>query len=141
MSDHLAIGSPDTQDVVITIPQAMVAGWFAEGDLAGDPPGGWYDLYAYTVGRKPGDWLKPGARVYVAFYGRIRGYAPLVAVDPWDARRWALVRAGDAVACTIPDDVPGFRGIRRRWWDRSQEIAFPDWKTAGVPDRITSRLT
>jgi hypothetical protein len=123
-------------DVVITIPQGMVAQWFAEGDLAGDPPGGLYDTYAYTIGRKPGDWVKPGCRVYVVFYGAVRGWAPLTGLEPWDQTRWALLRQRGAVACTIPERVPGFRGIRRRWWDRDSEIDFPDWKTDGIPDSI-----
>lgn len=29
--------------------------------------------------------------------------------------------------------VIGFQGWRRRWWQRENEIPFPDWKTKGVP--------
>lgn len=119
-------------DVVITVPQGLWASWLAEGELPESPGVGMYETYAYTIGRRPGDWVKPGCRVYVCAFGRLRGYAPLVAVEPWDDRRWALMRRGGAVACTIDTEIPGFRGIRRRWWDRADERPFPDWQTAGV---------
>ena len=32
-------------------------------------------------------------------------------------------------ACTIDEPISGFRGLRKRWWDRSIERPFPDWRT------------
>ena len=37
---------------------------------------------------------------------------------------------GGAVAVTIPERVTGFRGWRRRWWERDAEVPFPGWRTA-----------
>jgi len=47
--------------------------------------------------------------------------------------RWCICREAGAVAVTIENPVPGFRGWRRRWWQREQEKLFIDWKTKGVP--------
>jgi hypothetical protein len=38
------------------------------------------------------------------------------------------VRKGNAVACTIDEPIPGFRGLRKRWWSRDIEKPFPNWK-------------
>lgn len=127
--------APATDDLVITVPKGMWAGWLAEGDLAGEVPGsGMYDEYHYVVGRKPGAWIKPGARVYVVAHGRLRGYALLDSVQRWDERSWSLVRVAGAVACTIEEPIPGFRGIRHAesMFSRESLIAFPDWQTADV---------
>ena len=132
IEDLRPIADPDNGDLVITVPQGMWAAWLSEGELPENPGVGAYDEYHYTIGRRPGEWVKPGARVYVVAFGRLRGYAPLVSVEPWDAKRWSLVRKGGAVACTIPVEIPGFRGIRRRFWDRALETPFPDYQTAGV---------
>lgn len=40
----------------------------------------------------------------------------------------AIVRKGNAVACTIDEPIPGFRGLRKRWWSRDIEKPFPNWK-------------
>jgi hypothetical protein len=29
----------------------------------------------------------------------------------------------------VDEQVPGFMGFRYRWWDRSIEVPFPDWRT------------
>jgi hypothetical protein len=63
------------------------------------------------------------------FNGRLRGFAPLVRIQHEGGRRYSLVRAGGAVAVTIAERIPGFRGFRYRWWDRSLERPFPDWRT------------
>lgn len=43
-----------------------------------------------------------------------------------------MTRQGGAVAVTIKEPIPGFRGLRVRWWPREAEHPFPDWKTAGI---------
>lgn len=120
-------------DVVVTVPKDRWADWIDEGDLPGDPWGkgdaglaGWYDFYLGG----PLPQINPGERVYIVAHGRLRGYAPLVRVDRGER---SLVRQGGAVALTIPEPILGFRGWRYCWWDRSQEIPFPDWQTEGVP--------
>ena len=116
-------------DVVVTVPKDRWADWISEGDLPGQIWGsgdagsdGWYDFY---LGGPLPD-IKPGDRVYIVAHGRLRGYAPLVRVD---RRERSLVRQGGAVAVTIPEPIRGFQGWRYRWWDRSAEVAFPDWQT------------
>lgn len=130
-------------DVVVTVPKGRWAEWLDEGDLAYSDesmmPAGWAGDYEYgfNVGTaRPR--VSSGDRVYVVAYGRLRGYSTLEALEetgrfgdlrPGNA---ALVRRGAAVACTIPSAVPGFQGVRYRWWRRSQEIPYADWKTDGV---------
>lgn len=88
--------------------------------------------WAFTVGGgRPG--IEPGERVYVIAHGRLRGYAPLVRVHSL-GNRHDLIRCAGAVAVTIPPDSPvaptlkGFQGWRYRWWRRSIEVPFPDWR-------------
>lgn len=45
-------------------------------------------------------------------------------------RGYGLIRRGGAVAVTIPQQIPGFRGFRYCWWDRALEVPFPEWRTA-----------
>ncbi len=113
-------------DLAVTVPQLFgLDAWICEGQLPGEPPD--EEEYAFTIGwRKP--CIEPGERVYVTYNGKLRGYAPLVCLDEWD-RRYAIVRAGGAVAVTIPERIPGFRGFRYRWWPRKDEVPFPDWMT------------
>ena len=63
--------------------------------------------------------------MYVVHNGRLIGYAPLVSVRATVSsngrRRTELIRAGGAVAVTIPEEIRGFRGFRYRWWDREDE--------------------
>ena len=40
-----------------------------------------------------------------------------------------ICRRGGAVACTIDEPIPGFRGLRKRWWRIEDERPFPDWRT------------
>ena len=120
-------------DLVVTVPKDIWADWLAEGDIPGQPPGGAFDAYDFTCARAsdPRPPIEPGERVYVVAHGRLRGYAPLVEVTRVDGK-WSLVRAGGAVAVTIPEPVRGFRGWKVRAWDRAIEQPFPDWTWAGV---------
>jgi len=130
-------------DVVVTVPKAFthpaapgkkgLLAWIAEGDAAGDPDTGLLWEYS-TYGASPK--ILSGERVYIVCENRLRGYAPLVDLRfyPRYGRSApqgtvVFVRRGGAVAVTIPDKVVGFRGWKYRWWDRSVEIPFPDWKT------------
>jgi len=120
-------------DLVGTCPKGFWEEWIAEGDAAGEPytgeEWGWYtrDRMAATI--------KPGDRFYVVAHGKLRGWAPVTRVQGpengnQDQSGWIICRRGDAVACTVPFPIPGFRGLRRVWWKREQEIPFPDWKVA-----------
>lgn len=117
-------------DLVGTCPKDFWLEWIAEGDAAGDAytgeEWGWYTRDSLALQAKPGD------RFYVVAHGLLRGWAPVTRVhDGGDS--FIICRRGDAVACTIDAPAPGFRGLRTRWWDREQEKAFPDWKSAGLP--------
>ncbi len=109
-------------DLVVTVPKERWDRWLAEGDLPGEPWTG--REHRFWIGwRKPGPW-RAGDRVYVVARGRVRGYAPLVRVEREPVRGYGLVRGGGAVAVTIPQEVRGFRGVRARWWNRSEEIPW-----------------
>jgi len=101
-------------DLVGTCPKDFWEEWIAEGDAAGEPVSGeewgWFTRHSYR------SLIKPGERFYVVAHGRLRGYAPVTAI-------W-----GGAVACTIEEPIPGFRGLRKRWWDRAAERPFENWK-------------
>lgn len=135
-------------DVVVTISQSVWLSWLAEGDLPGESQTNEWALYYGTGGgrRKPSppSNLRPGDRVYVIAWGVLRGYAPLLRIED-TTHGYALVRGADAVACTVPDPdrnigmalvMPGFQGVRYRWWERDDEVPFPDWQTRGLPRRI-----
>lgn len=123
-------------DLVVTLPLSFryggkkgLAAWIAEGDAAGDPTTG--EEYCFSVGgARPN--ISVGDRVYIVHARRLRGYAPLVELARAGPHYWNLWRAGGAVAVTVPEEIPGFRGWRYRWWDRAIEVPFPDWKSAGV---------
>jgi len=123
-------------DLVGTCPKDFWQEWIAEGDAAGLPESGeewgWYTRDRLALTTRPGD------RFYVVAHGLLRGWAPVVRVhDSGDS--FIICRKGNAVACTIADPIPGFRGLRTRWWNRVDEQPFPDWQTAGVgvkPARI-----
>lgn len=113
-------------DLVGTCPKTFWQEWIAEGDAAGSPETGeewgWYtrDRLARTA--------QPGDRFYVVAHGKLRGYAPIVRIhDAGDS--FVICRRGNAVACTIEQPVPGFRGLRTRWWDRGDERPFPEWQS------------
>lgn len=114
-------------DLVGTCPKGFWEEWIAEGDAAGEPPTGeewgWYtrDRLAQTI--------KPGDRFYVVAHGKLRGWAPVVRVTRDMGGGYVICRRGHAVACTLPTPIPGFRGLRTRWWDRNDEQPFPNWRT------------
>ena len=109
-------------DLVGTCPKTFWKEWLAEGDLAGEPWSG-IDWGWYT--RSPlRRLIKPGDRFYVVAHGKLRGYAPVAAVTSG-----SIIRRSSAVAVTIAEPIPGFRGLRRRWWNYKEEVPFPDWKT------------
>jgi hypothetical protein len=115
-------------DVVVTVPLSFGLDiWIAEGDAAGEPWSG-QEWDFYLGGSPPA--IMPGERVYVAYGGKLRGYAPLVRIDQTGPYRYSLVRHGGAVAVTIPEPIRGFRGFRFRWWDTAAELPFPDWRKA-----------
>ncbi len=114
-------------DVVVTVPKGVWQEWLEEGDLPGEPWSGnlsFFNLY----GGKPR--IQPGERVYVVAHGKLRGYAPLIALvcDP-RSPEFALIRHGDAVAVTIQTPIRGFRGWRYRTWQYEDERPFPEWRT------------
>lgn len=117
-------------DLVGTCPKWFWEEWLAEGDCAGEPDSGhqyeWQTRHA-AIGQ-----IDPGDRFYVVAHGRLRGYAIVtsVGVSFNDSDYGAIVREGGAIACTIDEPIKGFRGLRKRWWDRSQERPFPEWQIA-----------
>lgn len=112
-------------DVVVTVPKALWSDWIAEGDLPGEKPQ--YESH-FWLNELPD--IKPGERVYVVAHGRLRGYAPLVRTEDCcrlRPTRSCLLREGGAQAVTIDEPIRGFQGFRYRWWNRSDEVPFPDW--------------
>lgn len=119
-------------DVVVTVPKNFEYGglvgleaWIKEGDAVGAEWSG-EDWHFYLGGQPPR--ISKGERVYIVNNGKLRGYAPLVAVERY-GNSYALVRRGGAVAITIDEPIQGFRGFRYRWWEYEQERPFPDWQT------------
>lgn len=108
-------------DLVGTCPKWFWEEWIAEGDAAGEPETGeewgWYTRHSFR------SLILPGDRFYVVAHGKLRGFAPVTAV-----RGGAICRKGSGVACTIAEPVPGFRGLRKRWWPREAEVPFPEWR-------------
>lgn len=126
-------------DIVVTVPKTFrhvaapdakgLAAWCAEGDCAGAEWSG--ELWGFTVAGPRPD-IRKGDRVYIVCEDLLRGYAPLVDLVQLGDRYWELVRGGGAVGVTLPQKVVGFRGWRRRWWEREAEIPFPNWRTATI---------
>jgi hypothetical protein len=115
-------------DLVVTVPQYLWAQWVLEGDPAGTYWSG--TEWAYRVANKPP--IQTGDRLYVVAWKRLRGYAPVTRVFETNGG-WAICREGRAVACTIGGtDIVGFRGYQKRWWNRDEEMPFPDWVTASI---------
>ena len=116
-------------DLVGTCPKDFWEEWIAEGDAAGEPETGeewgWYTRHSLVAKIKPGD------RFYVVAHGKLRGWAPVTRVKTSYGQGGMIGRMGGAVAVTIPEIIPGFRGLRERWWNREDETPFPDWKERG----------
>lgn len=110
-------------DIVVTLPQGTLPEWAAEGDLPDEPWDG-KTYYVWTIGRII-PRIDVGERVYVIYQRHLIGYAPLVRIAQVAPQRFGLIRAGGAVAVTIPQEVKGFQGYRYRWWDRSEEYSIP----------------
>lgn len=114
-------------DLVGTCPKGFWEEWIAEGDPAGAPESGeewgWFTEHSYRSLIRPGSLITI-ERFYVVAHGKLRGWAPVTGM--WGG---AIVRKGGAVACTIDEPIPGFRGLRKRWWDRAIERPFPEWRT------------
>jgi len=113
-------------DLVGTCPKDFYTAWIAEGDAAGDPETG-ENWHWFTRDRKAPS-IQPGDRFYVVAHGKLRGWAPVIRVDAFRDGSWGIVRRGGAVASTIPQPIPGFRGLRVRWWKREEETPFADWR-------------
>jgi len=113
-------------DLVGTCPKDFWEEWIAEGDAVGEPETGeewsWYTKHSLAVAIRPGD------RFYVVAHGKLRGWAPVTRVGNLGHEGYEICRRGGAVACTVPLVIPGFRGLRIRWWLRENEIPFPDWR-------------
>lgn len=113
-------------DVVVTVPKSFgLDTWIDESQLPGEEWNG-VEYHFYLWGTPP--VIQPGERVYVVYNGALRGYAPLVRIDQWESGRYGLVRHGGAVAVTILEYIRGFRGFRYVWWNRNQEVPFPEWR-------------
>lgn len=115
-------------DLVVTVPKYFWREWLAEGDCAGDPPTG-EEWGFYSGPHRPK--ITKGERLYIVSWGRLRGYAPVTRALRVNGR-WAVCREGFAVALTVDEPIPGFRGWRKRWWETRDEKPFPKWKTEGV---------
>ena len=103
--------------------------WIAEGDLPGEES--LYENHFWLNGFAMPQ-IARGDRVYIVAHGKLRGYSPLVRVErtcKLNPNRSCLLRRGDAKAVTIPEPIRGFQGWRYRWWERDQELPFPEWMT------------
>jgi hypothetical protein len=124
-------------DLVVTVPKWFWAKWIEEGDPAGASWSGQeWDFGFHKQTRPP---IEAGERLYIVGHNRLRGYAPVVRVQRYEWG-WAIVRRGDAVACTIEEPIPGFRGWRKPWWARERERPFANWQTADVDVRALRRV-
>lgn len=117
-------------DLVGTCPLDFWEEWIAEGDPAGAPWSG--EEWGWYTHHRDAQLIKPGDRFYVVAHGRVRGYAPVTRLVSNEGGGFVICREGGAVAVTIADRVPGFRGLMVRWWDYAAELPFPNWQTEGV---------
>ena len=118
----------EVTDVACTVPKGLLEEWLAEGDWPGDPHGDMESHFWVPTLPK----IETGERVYIVAHGKLRGFAPLIRTElscVLRRGRSCLVRNGNAVPVTIPEEIRGFQGWRYRFWSRDDEIPFPDWKT------------
>jgi hypothetical protein len=113
-------------DLVGTCPKHFWEEWILEGDPAGEPWSG--NEWSWCTHHGLATHAKYLDRFYVVAHGKLRGYAPVIRVDLTGDGGFEIIRKGNAVACTIPEPIPGFRGLRLRWWKREDETSFPEWK-------------
>jgi hypothetical protein len=124
-------------DLVVTVPKDFWFEWIDEGDPAGKTLPSGIEWGFWLGSQRPP--IEPGDRLYVVAWNMVRGFAPVTRVAQNNGR-WVICREGGAVACTVPElQVPGFRGWRKRWWEREREQPFEDWRYAGVPQRVLER--
>ena len=115
-------------DLVGTCAKTFLEEWLSEGGLAGTTPDG--TIYCWKTRHRLALHISSGERFYVVAHGKLRGWAYVAGVTGDYHGPWAYIyREGGGTAVTIPRPIPGFQGLRKRWWDRSEEIPFPDWKT------------
>lgn len=119
-------------DLVGTCPKDFWNEWLDEGDPAGAAYSG--EEWGWYTGHPKARLIVPGDRFYVVAWGRLRGYAPVTRVETAPSG-YIICRRGGAVACTIDEPIPGFRGLMTPWWSRRAEKPFPDWKTSGVGEK------
>jgi hypothetical protein len=115
-------------DVVATCPRGFWNAWIAEGSPAGGKDS--RKEYAWWTKSRIVLKLQPGDRFYVVCRGKLRGWAPVTGViyNP-DTEQFGVIRRAGAVACTIAKKIPGFQGVRNRFWNYEDELPFPDWRT------------
>jgi hypothetical protein len=131
-------------DVVVTVPRRLWSEWLDEGSLPGEPDTG--DTFHFWLAGPLPD-IQIGSRVYIVAHGRLRGYAPLVAIERRCRLRpsvGCLVRRGGAVAVTVlqdgrPAEIRGFRGWKYRWWDYLDEVPYPNWKNDAIGPSATQQ--
>ena len=126
-------------DLVGTCPKTFWREWLEEGDCAGDTPSADPDSFGWWTRHRLAGHIRIGDRFYVVAHGRCRGYATVSQIDSVVAFESVCIYRVDPVAVTIPEAIAGFRGLRKRWWKREDEIPFPNWRTEGVP-RSGSRV-
>jgi hypothetical protein len=114
-------------DLVGTCPKDFWKEWISEGDAAGSPESG--EEWGWYTGDRKAASILPGDRFYVVAHGKLRGWAPVTRIEKCPDGSFVICRRGNAVACTITEPIPGFRGLRIRWWRREDEKPFPDWRT------------
>jgi transcriptional regulator with XRE-family HTH domain len=115
-------------DLVVVVAYNHWAAWLKEGDPAVVPPDKpvktkrRHALYLGT--HEP--VITPGERVYIVSHGRLRGYAPLIAIEKKGPAYYAI-RGGGAVAVTLPRSLYLTHPIERTW-SLAEEIPFPQWR-------------
>lgn len=129
-----------TTDILIRLPQSRWLSWLAEGEWPGEEPTGECSFAVGSLGRVRSDLRAAGdVRCYVAAFGYLRGYAPVLRIDRTvgEGNRFTdrIVRVGGAQAVTVPGlDLGKGRGLwTLRSWEREAEVPFPAWATYALP--------